>query len=180
MNRPTLALMVAALGGAFPAHGFWLDAFCEHVHEGYEQNEHWPSPYVCPDRVYAHAPFNTMVRNGWRRQNLIGQHYFDPETTALNEAGKIKLRWIATQAPPEFRQVFVERSFDPSVTQQRMAAVQEFTSGFSTDGNQVVVSETHLTSDGRPASTVNFVNSRFQENMPLPVLPATSLGGDSQ
>ncbi len=184
MNRPTLAMLaapcLAVLSLTASAEAFWLDCFCDHVREGYCENVHWPSPHLCPDRKHAVAPFDTMVRNGWRRQNLMGAHHFDPETSALNDAGKIKIRWIMTQAPPEFRQVFVERSDEPQNTEQRIAAVQEFSTQVATDGVPAMVTETHLVSQGRPATVVDSVNTRFHENMKLPVLPAVSLGTGAQ
>ncbi len=183
MTRPTLAMLAApcfaAMSLAAPAQAFWLDCFCDHVREGYCENSRWPSPYLCPDRVHAHAPFDVMVRNGWRRQNLMGAHHFNPETCALNESGKIKIRWIMTQAPPEYRQVFVERSIEPQHTEQRIAAVQEFSTQFAAGGEAPLVTETHLVSGGRPATVVDSVNTRFHENMKAPVLPANSLGGGS-
>ncbi|QDU90102.1 hypothetical protein Pla175_35020 [Pirellulimonas nuda] len=184
MNRPTLAMLaapcLAAMSLAAPAQAFWLDCFCDHVREGYCENSHWPSPYLCPDRKYAAAPFDIMVRNGWRQQNLMGAHHFHPETCELTDAGKIKIRWIMTQAPPEYRQVFVERSNEPEHTEQRIAKVQDFSTQVSTDGVPAMVTETHLVSQGRPATVVDSVNTRFQDNMKPPVLPASTAGSTGQ
>jgi hypothetical protein len=41
--------------------------------------------------------------------------------------------------------------------------------------------ESHLVSEGRPASVVDATNVRFQESMPAPTLPAATLSiGESQ
>ncbi|MEM8864235.1 MAG: hypothetical protein AAGF31_01660, partial [Planctomycetota bacterium] len=77
---------------------FWIDAFVDHCQRGRQKNVQWPSPYVCPDRTYAHAPFQAMVRNGWRRQNLLGSHHFNEDSTQLTQAGKLKIQWIMSQA----------------------------------------------------------------------------------
>lgn len=143
-------------------------------------NERWPSPYVCPDRVNAHAPFDMMISNGWRRQNLMGGHHFTHDSTKLTEAGQLKVQWIMTQAPESYRRMFVERSVDPSVTEQRIATVREYSEKLAQGGVAPQVSDTHIVSEGRPAATVDFVNTQFRENMRPPVLPAEGLGGGDQ
>lgn len=175
----TSGIVVAALvsGFASSSEAFWLDAFFCHVEEGAKQNERWPSPYICPDRVYAHAPFNAMITNGWRRQNLLGAHHFNGDSTELTQAGELKVRWILEQAPPAYRRIFVERSFVDETTQARVATTQKFAEEFAT-GDVPQVAETHIVSEGRPAATVDFVNSKFRENMRVPTLPAST--GDNQ
>ena len=115
----------------------------------------WPWPYVCPDRIAVREPFCIMVNNGWRRQNLIGAHHFIPETNQLNAAGQLRVQWIMTQAPPDRRSIFVERSLDQNVNNQRIAAVQEYSTQVALDGRAPQVSQTHLVSEGRPASVVD-------------------------
>ncbi|MEN1679497.1 MAG: hypothetical protein AAGJ46_07870 [Planctomycetota bacterium] len=178
----TLAVLSA------PAGAFWLDAFCEYVHDGYEQNRRWPSPYLCPDRKHAHAPFDTMVRNGWRRQNLLGAHHFNEDATKLTQAGELKVRWIMSQAPPQYRRVFVEQSIVAGETEQRIASVNDFAqrvaevSGTAAPGMMAVtppqVVASHLVSEGRPAPVVDYVNTQFRDNMRVPMLP-TSTGGET-
>lgn len=176
-----LSQMIVATGFvallAVPAQGFWLDAFCTHCKQGAKANERWPSPYLCPDRVHAHAPFDAMVRNGWRRQNLLGAHHFSTDCTKLTQAGELKVQWIMTQAPQEFRRVFVERSLDSSMTDQRIATAQDFATKVA--GNTMVpqVASTHILSEGRPAAVVDYVSTQFRENMPVPALPASTFGG---
>jgi len=178
---PLATLMLAALllgGLASTGQAFWLDALFDHCEKGAKVNERWPSPYICPDRVYAHAPFNAMVRNGWRRQNLLGAHHFNEDSTKLTQAGKLKVRWIMTQAPPAYRRVFVERSIVASDTQRRIATANAFASSNTTGGEALTVVDTHIVSEGRPASTVDYVNSQFRENMPVPVLPVSAGEGE--
>ncbi|MCA9241862.1 MAG: hypothetical protein KDA37_16745 [Planctomycetales bacterium] len=143
-------------------------------------NERWPSPYVCPDRVNAHAPFEMMVSNGWRRQNLMGSHHFSSDSTQLTQAGELKVQWIMTQAPEAYRRMFVERSVDPAVTEQRIATVREYSVKLAQGGAAPQVSDTHIVSEGRPAATVDFVNTQFRENMRTPVLPEGGLGGGDE
>ena len=128
------------------------------------------------DRERASAPFDTMVRNGWRRQNLLGKHHFNEDSTQLTQAGKLRVQWILTQPPQEFRQVFIEQSFAEGVTPARTATVNQFATTILQGGGIANISETHIVSDGRPATMVDFVNTTFRENMPVPVLPDNTYG----
>ncbi|MEN1682065.1 MAG: hypothetical protein AAGJ46_21000 [Planctomycetota bacterium] len=144
---------------------------------GCEENSKWPSQYLCPDRVHAHAPFDTMVRNGWRRQNLLGAHHFNEDASRLTQAGELKVRWIMTQAPPQYRRIFVEQALKTETTEQRIATANQFAEAAAFGQQVPQVATTHIVSEGRPAATVDYVNTQFRENMKVPVLPTTSLGG---
>ncbi len=164
-------------GVATPSNAFWLDAFYQHIEQGREENNLWPQQYVGADRERAQAPFNTMVRNGWRRQNLLGSHHFNEDSTKLTQAGKLRVQWILTQPPQEFRQVFIERSLETGIAETRTATINQFASRVLRDGGIADVTETHIVSDGRPATMVDFVNTTFRENMPIPTLPNSVPGG---
>jgi hypothetical protein len=166
-----MLLTAAALAAAVPANAFWLDEFYCYMKERREENARWPSQFIAQDRAAAVAPFDLMIQNGWRRQNLLGPHHFNEDCTQLSQAGKLRVQWILSQAPPEHRSVFIERSIEEGITQQRIETVNQFATLVSTDGIPVVAQETHIVSDGRPAVTVDFVNTQFRENMPVPTLP---------
>jgi hypothetical protein len=117
-----LVLAVAATS----ADAVIIDSTVHYIKSGYHRNKNWPYPYNCPDRVAVREPFEMMTRNGWRRQNLLGPHFFNPHTNQLTVAGELQVRWIMTQAPPQFRQVFIERSIDPSITAERIAATRVY------------------------------------------------------
>jgi len=163
-----LVLAVAATS----ADAVIIDSTVHYIKSGYHRNKNWPYPYNCPDRVAVREPFEMMTRNGWRRQNLLGPHFFNPHTNQLTVAGELQVRWIMTQAPPQFRQVFIERSIDPSITAERIAATRVYAERVSLDGQMPEVFETSLMAEGRPASIVDITNTKFMENMPVPVLPA--------
>lgn len=146
----------------------------QHIKNGCQTNAMWPYPYICPDRVWAKAPFDVMVNNGWRRQNLLGSHHFDSETGKLTRAGELKVHWILTQTPPSQRQVFVERSMDQSVTDQRVAMAQEFAGDIQFDGEQAIVQDTYVRSPRRPAGIVDAERNSFIESRPPAVLPAAN------
>jgi hypothetical protein len=166
-------LLIVA-GATSSARAVIFDDTAHYIKRGYHRNVDWPWPYICPDRAAVREPFAIMVNNGWRRQNLLGAHHFTPDGLKLSEAGELKVRWIVTQAPPDRRDIFVERSVDPSVTQQRIAAARSYAGQVTIDGQMPQVTETYLVSEGRPASAVDAVNVKFQESMPPPVLPAAT------
>lgn len=167
-----VAAAVVALVCVHEANAVCLDDGAHYVKHGYYTNKMWPWPYVCPDRVAVREPFCVMINNGWRRQNLLGAHHFNPETNQLNAAGQLRVQWIVTQAPPEHRGIFVERALDGNVNAQRIAAAREYATQVGIDGRGPQVAETHLLSEGRPASVVDATNVKFQAAMPVPVLPA--------
>jgi hypothetical protein len=172
--------IVIALSGLFlavaasSAEAVIIDSTAHYIKSGYHRNKNWPYPYMCPDRAAVREPFEAMIRNGWRRQNLLGPHFFNPHTNQLTLAGELQVRWIMTQAPPQWRQVFVERSIDPSITADRIAATRDYASRVALDGGMPEVFETSLMAEGRPASIVDVTNVKFMENMPVPVLPANT------
>jgi hypothetical protein len=174
MRRTFLAAATAVvvIASTQQASAVCCDETAMYVKQGYYTNSMWPWPYVCPDRIAVREPFAVMVNNGWRRENLIGAHHFIPETNQLNAAGQLRVQWIMTQAPPDRRSIFVERSLDQNVNAQRIAAVQGYATQVALDGRTPQVNQTHLVSEGRPASLVDFTNTKFQQSMPVPVLPA--------
>ncbi|MEX0610601.1 MAG: hypothetical protein WD738_20840 [Pirellulales bacterium] len=163
------ALMITG-GYVYNAQAVWVDETVHYVKQGYHENVLWPWPYICPDRVAVREPFELMIHNGWRRQNLLGPHHFD-STNRLTTAGELRVHWVLTQAPPQRRTIYVERALDSEVTAERLATAREYATKVVLDGQSPQVSETHLISEGRPASVVDATNVRFQESMPPPVLP---------
>lgn len=174
----------AAMGAATiatPALGYWPDRapqksqmVVDRIELGRQINQAWPYPHVCADRQWANAPFETMVSNGWRRQNLLGAHHFDEDSQRLTPAGELKVRWTMTQTPPQYRQLYVERALNPAVTEQRIVTARDFAAQSSMDGREPVVTDTHIMSPGRPATSVVFEQKSFQENMIPAVLPTAT------
>jgi len=173
MRRSLLAVvaLLSALGTARSAEAVWFEDSYHNIKRGYHRNVAWPWPYICPDRIAVREPFDVMVNNGWRRQNLLGPHHFKAETNQLTTAGELRVHWIMTQAPAERRSIFVERSVDPEVTAQRLEIAREFAAQVAIDAQQPQMFETHLVSEGRPAAVVDATNVRFYESVRPPVLP---------
>jgi hypothetical protein len=173
MRRNLLAVLALFVSFACvqSADAVWFEHSYHNIKRGYHRNEAWPWPYVCPDRVAVREPFRMMVDNGWRRQNLLGPHHFNAETNRLTTAGELRVHWIMTQAPPERRNIFIERAAQPEVTADRLAVVREYAAQVAIDGQEPQAFESHLVSEGRPASIVDATNVRFYESMRPPVLP---------
>ena len=66
-----------------------------------------------------------MVSNGWRKQNMLADHHFADESGVLTEAGRMKVRWILTEAPRHHRTIYVHRDEDAEVTAARIDYVQQ-------------------------------------------------------
>ena len=137
----------------------------------------WPQPFNHAARAAVFAPFELMVNNGWRRQNLLGDHHFSPDSSKLTRSGELKVHWTLTQAPPHRRTIFVQRAHKPEDTQSRVHAAQEWAHELPLEAETTIdVAETHLIAEGRPAATVDNINVRFTESMPEPVLPPPNQG----
>lgn len=167
-----LAAGLVLLGVVPEAKANWFSDTWHECCNVYHRNKMWPKPFDMPDRLAVQAPFDQMVANGWRRQNLLGAHHFTPDNSQLTPVGEQKVQWILTQLPPDKRAIFVERTPDPSINARRVDAVQQLATRLTPAGELPVVEETHIVTEGRPASIVDQTNLQFQQTMPKPQLPA--------
>jgi hypothetical protein len=176
-----LALVVVA-GLAESVLAVFFDDAAYYEKHNFCANHQWPWPYPPADRIAVHEPFCQMIENGWRRQNLLGAHHFNPNTNELTTAGELRVQWIMTQAPPDRRSIFIERTLNGDANARRLAVVRDYATKVSLDGQMPQVEETYLVSEGRPASVVDATNVNFMKSMPAPVLPAakdnTTSGGN--
>lgn len=156
--------------------------FLESIARDYAERNHWPMPYVCPDREAVRAPFALMVHNGWRRQNMLCDEHFKEGTAELTEAGRRKIQRIMTEVPAPHRTIYVRRTESPETTAARIQAVQELATKFSPDGSLAVVLETTVAPAGWSAERVDMVNRKFHTAVPVPQLPPSqsNQGGTSQ
>ena len=105
-----VSFSLVSLACTVPARANWIGEFFYCMARDTKRRNCWPKPFVCPDRQAVRAPFVVMVNNGWRFQNMLGDHHFASDTGELNEAGRIKVRWILTQAPQQHRSVYVYKA----------------------------------------------------------------------
>jgi len=181
MPRQTLLIAIALLIPAARAvHADWFTDTWNSGLRVYHRNKCWPQPFVQSDRRDVHQPFEAMAYAGWRQQNMLGGHHFQPGSDQLTEAGRLKAYWILTQNPPQRRTVFVQRGQTQNATSARMHAVHQLAGQILPPGYQADVQETNLAFQSRSADIVDRTNVRFREAMPAPVLPAAAPDGGLQ
>ena len=168
-----IAPIVVAVVLATPAQADWLSSFIHTVVRDTKRRNCWPKPFTCPDRQAVGAPFVKMIHNGWRRQNMLGDHHFVPGTTDLTEAGELKVRWILVEAPSQHRMIYVHRAETAEATAARIASVHQFASKVIVEGELPPILETGISAQGCPAARVEAITRKFQESIPEPVLPAS-------
>ncbi|MGE0607549.1 MAG: hypothetical protein AB7O62_10675 [Pirellulales bacterium] len=169
----SLLSMLLVLGVAGSSQAGWWEKVWNRTKTDFHRNNQWPNTFVYADREAANAPFAIMTQKGWRAQNTLGSYYFEVGTSDLNEAGRLRVDWIMTQAPPQFRMVFVERAQTKDLTEARMAAIRNY-SATSPDGGELAVHETGIPSRSWPAEDIYRTYTQFQDSRPAPVLPAST------
>jgi len=144
------------------------------------RNGCWPEAFVPIDRANARLPFVIMVHNGWKRQNLIADHYFAEDGKTLTESGKRQIQWILTQAPLQHRTIFVKEGENPSVTEARLQAVSEVAAKFVGPDQKADIRVTNINPPGWPAEYVDSVERAYLKTMPDPRLPDRSKANEDQ
>ncbi len=175
-----IALAIVGLLAAIPADAGWFSSVFQFAARETKRRNCWPQPFVCPDRHDARAPFVTMVNNGWRRQNLLGEHHFVDGKDQLTEAGRLKVRWILTEAPHQHRAIYVHEALHPETTTARVYGVQQFALQFAVSGQVPMVLTTDIPSYGWPASQVDAIGRAYENTMPEPRLPESQSGGGGE
>ncbi len=180
MKRAFLFGVIGLAMVAFPGtsragwHEFW-----DRVHLDWHRNNAWPQPFVDMDRHATRVPFAAMVRSGWQMQNTLGDDLFDPETQRLTTAGKHKVHWIFTQAPPQRRMVYVLHGETDRATQERVASVKQALrtlAGIETDPDSAVAVIGIPPRNGS-GGYLDRVRRSYEASAPAPRLP--KLGDDS-
>jgi hypothetical protein len=166
-----LLVVMIGLAQASPAQAQFVKKLMYSIAQDTKRNNCWPKPFLVPDRQAVRTPIAMMVEQGWKRQNLLGDYYFDQQTGDLTEAGELKVRWIATQVPSPHRVIFVSAAGSPEDTASRLKAVQVAAAKVAGDGNPPRIFESDLEPGGWPASQADAIGRKFTDGMPEPVLP---------
>ncbi len=173
-----VGLAVIVLGSASQV---MADPFCDVFHsiaQDTKRRNCWPDPFIGWDRAAVRSPFVTQVANGWRRQNMLGEFHFEPGSGQLNEAGRLKVRWILTTGPQQHRLIYVHVAERNEETAARMAAVQQCVVQIAPNDVPPVMPTT-IADDDSPADRVDAIGRKFQSSMPPPRLPTTGGGSGS-
>ena len=145
--------------------------------KGTHRNNAWPEPFIYQDRQAVGAHFGAMINKGWEHQNLLSDHHFEDGSSAITQAGQLKMRWILTQAPQSQRAIFVQKGVNPAQTQHRVELVQQVAAGILPQGESPVVAVSNLDATGWSAETIVAVGRKFQASTPEPRLPKSEGGG---
>jgi len=185
--RCACVVALTLLGAAFapPAEANWLrsiyfgvtgapKAFVRDVVRNTKRRQCWPKPFVCPDRSDVRAPLAIVISNGWRSQNLLGDHHFQAGEGLLTEAGRLKIQWILTEAPRHRRTIYVYRARSREETAARIDAVHQYAARLVPQGELPPVLETSIPAHGWPAERVDAIERKLQASTPDPVLPQAS------
>ena len=178
----SLAFAIVTLT-AIPLSADCLCDFVNSVARDTKRRNCWPAPFVCMDRQAVRAPFAIEVENGWRKQNMLGDFYFEPTTGQINEAGKLKIRWIVIEAPEQHREIFVHIAQSNEETQARLAAVAAVATeaaSLAPQGQVPPITQTSISDSGTPADRLDLIQRKYMNSVRDPRLPAqANQGGGS-
>jgi hypothetical protein len=173
-----LGLTLFATASVARAENQW-DEFWDNVKIDWHRNNEWPHPFVDADRAAANAPFAVMIANGWQRENLLGEEYFDDDAKQLTPAGRNRVRTILMQSPPEHRVIFVQRDLADDVTAKRLDAVQQSVAAVLPQGSLPDVIVSNMTPASRSAELVNAELKSYTSSTPTARLSGAKAGGSS-
>jgi len=171
-----IGFVLISLGCASQVSADLLSCFFGSIARDTKRRQCWPDPFAASDRAAVRAPFVTMVANGWRRQNMLGEFHFEQGTGQLTEAGRLKVRWILTTGPEQHRLIYVHTADTNEETSARLTAVQQLASRISPN-NLPPVLPTSISDEGWPASQVDAIGRKYLGSQPIPRLPAASASG---
>ncbi|MEM6469330.1 MAG: hypothetical protein AAF802_07150 [Planctomycetota bacterium] len=171
-------LVTLAIGSVFAGS---LDAgwneFWQKVGIGYERNNAWPDPFNEMDAMGVVTPFEIQKQNGWILHNTIGPHQFRAVDGALTISGQEALAWIAREAPPARRQVYVVHGRTKDETQARLASVRSMLDQIEYRGPKPEIFLTSRTPPTAPGGWATKVNRAWLDELAPPKLPSTSSSG---
>jgi hypothetical protein len=174
MARLAVAAILAAVVWvpAGTAKADWFARVCHKFHLEKMRVRTWPHPWTEIDTESVREPFCIMTANGWRRQNTLADHHFEQGTSELSKAGMLKVEWILSAAPEQYRTIFVERVSDPETMARRMEAVQTAIGKLCLDGQPPEVQEVIVIHPGSPADYIDTIDRKYRDSIPEPRLPA--------
>ena len=143
---------------------------------GYKRNNAWPQPFNEVDAMSVITPFEAMKANGWRLHNTIISEQFRHDG-ALATSGQKHVQWIATQALPSRRQIYVLRANNEQATQARVASVREALAKINHIGPAPEVFVTDVIPPTSGGAWATQIQRDWLDQLPAPKLPTTSAAG---
>ncbi|MHB1037286.1 MAG: hypothetical protein ACYC35_23345 [Pirellulales bacterium] len=174
-----LVFVVLGISGlAGPVEANWFADAWASVCRDFKRNNCWPDTFIPTDRQAVRAPNVIMIANGWRRQNTLFAYHFEEGAAKLTEAGRLKIKAILTQTPPEYLAVFVQRADTSEITLARIDAVQQTVARMAPEGGELPpVLETLVTPPGRPAAYNKTIADTLGTYKPTPWIQGDSGSG---
>ena len=174
-----IGFVLISFGATTQVSANWFSAFFNDIARETKRRQCWPAPFVAPDRADVRSPFCTMVNNGWRRQNMLGEFYFKQGTGQLTEAGKNKVRWILTVCPEQHRLVYINIADTKEETLARRAAVEQLVAQIAPDNLPPVIT-TSISKGGWSAEQADLIGRAYLNTLRErePRLPLDKDGGD--
>ena len=169
-------LVVIVLGSAAQTVADPCSDFFHGVVQDTKRRNCWPEPFIGDDRAAVRAPFVIQVANGWRRQNMLGEYHFEPTSGQLNEAGRLKVRWILVTGPQQHRLIYVHAAERTEESAARLAAVQQLACQIAPNDVPPVMLTT-IADDDSPADRADAIGRKFQSTTPSPRLPSADGSG---
>jgi hypothetical protein len=165
------AALAASTGGDAKSDDFFTRAGHEFCRD-FARNNHWPEPFIYPDRDAVVRPFGVMIAKGWQVQNTLSEHHFQPDNSRLADAGVHKVQQILSDSVEQRRTIFVQVAMTPDKTMARIAAVRAAAAAMLPPGADVAVYPSGIQSRAWLGSEVHSVHTSYDKNH-LPVkLPA--------
>lgn len=175
---PAVVTLLLVAMGASSAKADWHE-FWHGLHVGYYRNNAWPDPFNELDARDVVAPFEVMKHNGWKMHNTIGHELFRDGDGALLASGSKRVYWIATQAPPNRRNVYVLRGDTERETQARVASVRETLANIDVSGRPATILITDVEPSSAPGDWATKINREWLEQLAAPRLPSSSSSGNA-
>jgi hypothetical protein len=147
--------------------GGWDDFWCG-CKADYQFNSQWPKPFIDYDRQAAVAPYHVMIANGWQRQNLIGNNFFDDDTKQLTSAGIHQIHSILLESPAEHRVIFVSRDLSSERTKDRIDQIQQALAVMLPGESLPAVVVSNMQAEGRSAQMVDKEQTLYSSSAPQP------------
>ncbi len=146
----------------------------------YHRAHYWPYPYMCDDRSVIRQVVQQQSDNGWMNYTTLYDYHFDASTQELNQAGRLKLQWIALYSPERYRTAYVAASLDPRDSEIRLANTTSLIATIcgSEDAAPPVMLR-RAQSIGTPAEEVYLIRGAYLLSTPAPRLPYQAYGADA-
>jgi hypothetical protein len=136
------------------------------------RNNHWPEPFIYPDRDSIVRPFAVMIAKGWQVQNTLSEHHFQPDNSRLADAGVHKVQQILGDPVAQRRVIFVQVGSTPEQTMARIAAVRAAGTVMLPPGGEVAVYPSGIQSRPWLGTEVLGIHASYDKSRGPSKLPA--------